>query len=188
MAHQFVGRRPGARGIGRINALNDADENCHGGKQADRQHDSSVMSADNHHNENVRYRVAYIVQPGTKRTAEPQLIGQNPVQIIHDIVEDEEWAEIHERIFPQKDAERQHTEDGNDVREIAVDVLQQRVQRAFSNFSSRIRQSCNDGSRRSAVPARRGELGRRTKKWFVNNGNSPPILAPSQGIHFVFHG
>jgi len=143
------------------------------------------MRADNHRYQDVRDRVTYVVQPSTKLTAEPQLLSQNPVQIIHDVVEDDERAEIDERIFPQEDEEWQHADERDDVREITVDLFQRCVQCAFCTLSCTRCVPWDGASRRSAAAS---TLGRRTKKWFVSNGNSRPILANSHGISLVFHG
>ena len=67
------------------------------------------MNADHHGDQDVRYGITYVVQPSAKRTAKPQLLGQNPVQIIHDVVEHDERTEIQKRISLEEDAKGQHT-------------------------------------------------------------------------------
>ena len=57
-------------------------------------------------------------------TAEPQFLGQDPVQVVHDVVEDDQSAQIGESTFPQENEERQNAQYRNDVRKVAVNVLQ----------------------------------------------------------------
>ena len=68
-----------------------------------------MMNADDHGNKDVRKRVAHVVQSGAEVTLKSQLLGQDSIQIIHDVVEDDQHTEISDTIVKKKNTERQHT-------------------------------------------------------------------------------
>ena len=68
-----------------------------------------MMDADDHGNKDVRKRVAHVVQTGAEVTLKSQLLGQDSIQIIHEVVEDDQRTEISDTIVQKKNTERQHT-------------------------------------------------------------------------------
>lgn len=94
MAHQLIGRRAAPCSPFGVQAGYYSEDNRSSGNGTEQEDHSTEICPDRQSQGNVGNRIADIVEIGTEPAADVKLTGQNTVQVIHNIVEDDQRDQI----------------------------------------------------------------------------------------------
>jgi hypothetical protein len=81
------------------------------------------MRPDGQGEANVGNRVTNVIEVGAEPASDVQLGGQNPIEVVHEIVENDQWDHVLVAILEKKNRERQDPKQGRRIGQIPISEI-----------------------------------------------------------------